>query len=161
MARRHRGRVQTEVIRGITVRPLRNGETAAVQAVFDRLGPRSRHLRFGGAKNVLSQSDLELLSRIDGNHHALVALVGGLPIGIARLVRNGDVAEVAFAVTDEWQGKGVGTILVERLACDARAAGIERFTAEIRPDNAPSLALARRLQAAWGSKIAAWRMQWV
>jgi acetyltransferase len=140
--------MQSEVIRGITVRPLRNGESEVVQAVFDRLGPQSRHLRFGGAKNVLTPSDLELLARVDGSHHVLVAVVAGAPVGIARLVRDGDSAEVAFAVADDWQGKGVGTVLVDRLAEDARAAGIERFTAQIRADNAPSIALARRLKAA-------------
>ena len=40
--------MRTELVKGITIRPLRNGETGAVQAVFDRLGPRSRLLRFGG-----------------------------------------------------------------------------------------------------------------
>jgi len=140
--------MNAEVIRGIKVRPLRGGETEVVQAVFDRLGPRSRLLRFGGAKNVLLPSDLELLSRVDATHHVLVAYIGHEPVGIARLVRDGNVAEVAYAVIDEWQGKGVGTVLVDRLAADARAAGIERFVSEIRPDNAPSLALARRLKAA-------------
>jgi GNAT superfamily N-acetyltransferase len=140
--------MNAEVIRGIKVRPLRGGETEVVQAVFDRLGPRSRLLRFGGAKNVLLPSDLELLSRVDATHHVLVAYVDREPVGIARLVRDGNVAEVAYAVVDEWQGHGVGTVLVDRLAADARAAGIERFTAEVRPDNAPSLALARRLEAA-------------
>ncbi len=148
MARRHPGQMNAEVIRGIKVRPLRGGETEVVQAVFDRLGPRSRLLRFGGAKNVLLPSDLELLSRVDATHHVLVAYIDREPIGIARLVRDGNVAEVAYAVADDWQGHGVGTVLVDRLAADARAAGIERFTAEIRPDNAPSLALARRLKAA-------------
>ena len=148
MARRHPGEMNAEVIRGIKVRPLRGGETEVVQAVFDRLGPRSRLLRFGGAKNVLLPSDLELLSRVDATHHVLVAYVDREPVGIARLVRDGNVAEVAYAVVDEWQGHGVGTVLVDRLAADARAAGIERFTASIRPDNAPSLALARRLEAA-------------
>ena len=140
--------MNAEVIRGIKVRPLRGGETEVVQAVFDRLGPRSRLLRFGGAKNVLLPSDLELLSRVDATHHVLVAYIDGEPVGIARLVRDGNVAEVAYAVADKWQGHGVGTVLVDRLAADARAAGIERFVAEIRPDNAPSLALARRLEAA-------------
>ena len=140
--------MNAEVIRGIKVRPLRGGETEVVQAVFDRLGPRSRLLRFGGAKNVLLPSDLELLSRVDATHHVLVAYIDREPVGIARLVRDGNVAEVAYAVVDEWQGHGVGTVLVDRLAADARAAGIERFTAEVRPDNAPSLALARRLEAA-------------
>ena len=61
--------VQTEFIQGITVRPLRPGDGATVQAVFDRLGPTSRRLRFGGAKNVRLPSDLELLSRVAANHH--------------------------------------------------------------------------------------------
>jgi hypothetical protein len=98
--------MHAEVIRGITVRPLRNGETEVVQAVFDRLGARSRLLRFNGAKNVLTRSDLELLARVDGDHHVLVAYQGGEPVGIARLARDGDSAEVAFAVVDDLQGKG-------------------------------------------------------
>jgi GNAT superfamily N-acetyltransferase len=140
--------MHAEVIRGITIRPLRNGEAEVIQAVFDRLSARSRLLRFHGAKNVLTRGDLEALSRVDDTHHVLVALVDGEPVGIARLVRDGDAAEVAFAVADEWQGRGVGTLLVDRLAADARAAGITRFVAEVQPDNAPSLALARRLRAA-------------
>jgi GNAT superfamily N-acetyltransferase len=140
--------MHAEVIRGITVRPLRNGETEVVQAVFDRLGPRSRLLRFNGAKNVLTRSDLELLSRVDGNHHVLVAWHDGEPVGIARLVRDGDTAEVAFAVVDDLQGKGVGTILADRLSADGRAAGIKRFNAQVRADNTPSVRLVARLQAA-------------
>ena len=138
--------MNTEVIRGITVRPLRGGETEVVQAVFDRLGPRSRLLRFGGAKNVLLASDLELLTRVDGDHHVLVALVEGEPVGIARLVRHDDLGEVAFAVADRWQGKGVGTALVDRLGEDARAAGITRFCGDVNAGNAPSLALVQRLK---------------
>jgi GNAT superfamily N-acetyltransferase len=140
--------MRSEAINGITVRPLRNGETGTVQAVFDRLGARSRLLRFHGAKNVLTAADLAALARVDDTHHVLVALVDGQPIGIARLVRDGDSAEVAFAVADAWQGRGVGTILVERLREDARAAGITRFVAEVLPGNAPGLALAARLKAA-------------
>lgn len=148
MARRHPEEMNAEVIRGIKIRPLRSGETEVVQAVFDRLGPRSRLLRFGGAKNVLLPGELESLARVDATHHVLVAYIDREPVGIARLVRDGNVAEVAYAVVDEWQGHGVGTVLVDRLAEDARAAGIERFVAEVRADNAPSLALARRLEAA-------------
>jgi RimJ/RimL family protein N-acetyltransferase len=140
--------MNAEVIEGITVRPLRNGETAVVQAVFDRLGPRSRLLRFGGAKNVLFPKELEEMAKVDGDHHVLVAYLGGDPVGIARLVRDGDTAEVAFAVVDDLQGNGIGTVLVERLGADARAAGIRRFHADVRPDNKPSLALAARLEAA-------------
>jgi N-acetylglutamate synthase-like GNAT family acetyltransferase len=137
--------MRAELIRGITIRPLRNGETEAVQAVFDRLGPRSRLLRFGGAKNVLSPAELRELARVDGDHHVLVALHEGEPVGIARLVRDGSVAEVAFAVADAWQRSGVGTALIDRLAADARAAGIQELRATMHGDNAPSLALMRRV----------------
>jgi acetyltransferase len=136
--------MRTEVIRGITVRPLRSGETEVVQAVFDRLGPRSRLLRFGGAKNVLLPADLEQLARVDGDHHVLVAWLDSEPVGIARLVRDGMAADVAIAVADEWQHRGVGTTLMERLAGDARAAGIEELRATLHADNAASLALMRR-----------------
>jgi len=140
--------MHSEVVRGITIRPLRNGDGDVVQAVFDRLGPASRQLRFGGAKNVLSPADLELLSRVDADHHVLVAFAGSTPVGIGRLVRHGCSAEVAFAVADEWQSRGVGRVLADRLAADARAAGITSFHADVRPDNVRSLALLRHVQAA-------------
>jgi acetyltransferase len=138
--------MRAELVGGVTIRPLRNGDTAAVQAVFDRLGPDSRRRRFGGAKNVLTAYDLAQLARVDANHHVLVALVDGEPIGIARLVRNGATAEVAVEVADEWQGRRVGTLLMSRLADDARAAGIERLHADVGYDNAASLALLRRAE---------------
>jgi len=133
--------MNAEVIRGITVRSLRNGETAVVQTVFDRLGPRSRRLRFGGAKNVLTPAELQQLARVDGDHHVLVAWYGGEPVGIARLVRDGEMADVAFAVVDDLQGNGVGSVLTQRLAEDARAAGIRALRATMSADNAPSLKL--------------------
>lgn len=137
--------MHAEVIRGITVRPLRSGEAAVVQAVFDRLGPTSRLLRFGGAKTVLTPGDLERLSRVDGDHLVLVAVVDREPIGIGRLVRDGDEAEVAIAVGDAWQHRGVGTVLADRLAADARAAGIRTLRATMHAENRASLALMWRM----------------
>jgi L-amino acid N-acyltransferase YncA len=136
--------MRTEHVDGVTIRPLRNGDAASVQAVFDRLGPESRRRRFGGSKNVLTAYDLEQLARVDANRHVLVALVDGDPIGIARLVRDGDTAEVAVEVVDEWQGRRVGTLLMSCLAGDARAAGIRRLRADVDYDNVASRALMRR-----------------
>jgi acetyltransferase len=137
--------MNAEVIRGIAVRPLRNGETEVVQEVFDRLGPRSRRLRFGGAKNVLTRAELDELARVDGDRHVLVAWYGGAPVGIARLVRDGVTADVAFAVVDPLQGNGVGSVLSQRLVEDARAAGIRTLRATMSADNAASLALMKRI----------------
>ncbi|HEY7398627.1 MAG TPA: GNAT family N-acetyltransferase [Gaiellaceae bacterium] len=136
--------MRSELIDGVTIRPLRNGEVVAVQAVFERLGSGSRLARFGGAKTVLTRDDLAQLARVDARHHVLVALVDCVPIGIARLVRDGDSAEVAVEVADEWQGRRVGTLLMARLADDARAAGIARLHAFVPYGNVVSRRLMRR-----------------
>ena len=139
--------MHSQYVSGITIRPLRSGETSLVQCVFDQLGPRSRLLRFGGAKTALSAAELDELALIDGRRHALVAFDGKIPIGIARLVRDADdrtFAEVAFAVADSWQGRGVGKALFEQLTADARAAGITHLRSYIHAENRPSLALLRR-----------------
>jgi GNAT superfamily N-acetyltransferase len=151
--------MKAEVIRGITVRSLRGGETEVVQAVFDRLGPRSRLLRFGGAKNVLVPGELEQLARVDGDHHVVVAWLAGEPVGIARLVRDGSVADVAFAVIDDLQGNGVGTVLSQRLAEDARAAGIETLRATVSAENAASLALLKGMTAGLKVQSAAGQLE--
>ncbi|MFL5928512.1 MAG: GNAT family N-acetyltransferase [Gaiellaceae bacterium] len=151
--------MNAEVIRGITIRRLRSGETGVVQAVFDRLGPQSRRLRFGGAKNVLTRSDLEQLARVDGEHHVLVAWLGDEPVGIARLVRDGSVADVAFAVVDSLQGNGVGSVLSQRLAEDARAAGILMLRATMSAENRASLALMRRMTDRLDVRYAAGQME--
>ena len=140
---------------GIIIRPLRDGDTATVEAVFARLGDGSRRRRFGGAKPRLSDSELALLARADRDRHVLVAYLDGdrRPAGIARLVRQGQAAEVAFEVADECQGRGIGTALARSLAADARAAGIAEFRATVAGDNRPAMSLlsrcTRRLRAGW------------
>lgn len=140
--------MHSEFVAGVTIRPLRRGETDVVQAVFDQLGVHSRLLRFGGAKTALSPAELDQLTLVDGRRHALVAFAGPVPIGIARLVRDADdpaTAEVAYAVADDWQGRGVGTALLERLTADARAAGVTRLRAFLHAENRRSLSLLRRV----------------
>jgi GNAT superfamily N-acetyltransferase len=131
---------------GFVVRPLRNGDTETVTAVFARLGERSRRLRFAAAKPRLSEAEQEALARVDRRHHVLVAYVDGdpRPAAIARLVRQGDAADVAFEVADELQGRGIGTALAEALAADARAAGIVEFHATVAGDNRQVISILSR-----------------
>jgi ribosomal protein S18 acetylase RimI-like enzyme len=132
----------------LIVRPLRHGDVRTVMAVFERLGEQSRRLRFNGAKPCLSFDDLRALSTVDHSHHALVGYVEGdpQPVAIARLVRNDhDTAEIAFAVADEYQHKGIGSALAGELVSDARAAGIAEITALASSDNPAAVALLRRI----------------
>ena len=132
---------------GVTIRPLRNGDTETVAAVFARLGDRSREKRFCGAKPRLSEQELKHLARVDDTRHALVGYVDGdpEPAGIARLVRDGSSAEIAFSVADAHQGRGVGSILARELAADARAAGIGELVGTVCGDNPAVVSLLRRI----------------
>jgi ribosomal protein S18 acetylase RimI-like enzyme len=130
----------------LLVRPLRRGDVRTVMAVFARLGDQSRRARFNGPKPCLSSSELRQLAAIDSNHHALVAHVQGdpLPVAIARLVRDGHTAEIAFAVADDYQHRGIGSALTAELLADARAAGITEITALASSGNRAAVALLRR-----------------
>jgi ribosomal protein S18 acetylase RimI-like enzyme len=131
----------------ILVRPLRRGDTATVQAVFERLGEASRRARFNGAKPRLGEKELRWLAAVGAAHHALVAFVDGdpAPVAIARLVRFGGSGEIAFEVADAYQGLGIGSALTRELVADARAAGVREVTALVRDDNPAALAVLRRV----------------
>ena len=149
------GCMHSRYLDGVIIRPLRDGDTATVNAVFARLGEGSRRHRFAGAKPQLSQEELALLARVDRDHHVLVAYVAGdaRPVAIGRLVRQGRAAEVAFEVVDECQGRGIGTALARTLADDARAAGIVEFHATVAGDNPRVISILSRctrgLRATW------------
>jgi GNAT superfamily N-acetyltransferase len=135
--------VHTRYIGGLRIRTLRNGDTETVEALFARLGPRSREQRFCGAKPQLTDAELTALARVDRDHHVLVGYLDGdrQPVGMARLARVGAAAEVAFEVADAYQGRGIGSILAHELAADARASGISELVATICGDNRRSVSL--------------------
>lgn len=132
---------------GLVVRPLVDGDVETVRAVFERLGERSRRARFNGPKPQLSPAELEHLAAVDATRHVLVGYLEGddRPVAIARLVRDGSSAEVAFEVADEHQQRGIGSALTAELLADARAAGITEITALVSSDNSAAVSLLRRL----------------
>jgi acetyltransferase len=132
---------------GLTIRPLRNGDSATVEALFARLGERSRTQRFCGAKPRLTERELHALARIDQNRHALVGYVDRdqAPAAIARLFRDGNRAEIAIEVADVYQGRGLGSVLGYELAADARAAGITELVGTVCGDNPPMVSILRRI----------------
>ena len=131
----------------LLVRPLRHGDVRTVMGVFRRLGEQSRRARFNGPKPCLTASELKHLASVDRTRHALVAYVQGdpEPVAIARLVRDGRSAEIAFAVADEQQRRGIGSALTAELIADARAAGITEITALVSSNNPAAVALIRRI----------------
>jgi RimJ/RimL family protein N-acetyltransferase len=143
----------------IVVRPIEPGDLPALDLGFHRLGALSRLRRFREPLDRLSRAQLTYLTQVDhDSHEAFVAFdaARGELIGVARYVREPQEptrAEIAFAVVDTWQDRGVGRVLVERLAGRARAAGIDRFNAVMLVGNDA----ARRLLAHVADEVSARR----
>src|SRR4051794_20036966 len=117
----------------LDIRPVTPDDRAIIRRGFERLGPQSRYRRFFGPMPGLGERDLDYLTRADHHdHEAFVAIdpESGDGVGVARYVRTApDAAEPAIAVVDDWQGRGVGTRLLDALVERALAEGIARFDA--------------------------------
>lgn len=121
---------------------------------FERLSPESRYRRFFSTKNTLTERELDYLTDVDQRDHFAVA-VGRYRddgseegLGVARFVRlteRPDTAEAAVAVVDDAQGKGLGTLLFQRLSSAARERGVERIRSEVLGENAPMQEMLRHL----------------
>jgi RimJ/RimL family protein N-acetyltransferase len=129
------------------LRPLRPRETEPLLSVFDAMSSRSRANRYLTGIPRLTPTMLEILAAVDGHRHvAWVATVSGRPVGIARYVEaEPGVAEIAFEVADDHQGRGLGAVLLDTVTTIAAAYGIGRVRATVLPANAPSLRLLARL----------------
>ena len=122
----------------IRVRPIRAADEGALLAFLETLSDRSRVLRFLSAGANL-RGEAHLFAQADGQRsYALVALAGPEQRIVGHgmyVVAGGGKAEIAFAIADAYQGRGLGTILLAHLAAHACATGIETFIALTRSDN--------------------------
>jgi GNAT superfamily N-acetyltransferase len=117
---------------------------------FERLSPRSRSRRFLAPISELTEEMVRYLTEIDHHdHEAMIALEQtGEGVGVARYVRDPDrpdVAEVAVTVIDDWQGRGLGTLLLEVISARAREEGITTFTALMLATNQEMMDLLAQL----------------
>ena len=121
---------------------------AAVDAVFAGLSTQSRYLRFHSPVPRLPESVRARLVDVDGRRHAaVVAEVPGLgPIGLGQVFGPGTgTADVAVAVVDAWQRRGVGTLLLTALAALAEEIGYSELRGSVLPENVAMQRLARKV----------------
>jgi len=132
----------------VRLRLLSRGDRDLVAGFFAGLSAQSRRRRFLQAMPRLPEPLLRYLVDVDGHRHvALVAQVDGQTAGIARFVALPDqpgAAEVAVTVTDRFQGRGIGGLLVDALRPLADQAGVGSFVYLVDPTNRPMLRLLRR-----------------
>jgi GNAT superfamily N-acetyltransferase len=133
----------------IRIRQIEPSDRDELAAGFERMSPESRFRRFLSPMTSLSNRDLDYFTRVDHHdHEALVAVEpeSGAGIAVARYVRlDGERAEPAVAVADDWQGRGVGTVLLDALAERAYECGVRCFQATLLATNAEALGLLRGL----------------
>ncbi|HKP89588.1 MAG TPA: GNAT family N-acetyltransferase [Thermoleophilaceae bacterium] len=128
--------------RTVRVRPIQPDDKRLLADAFQRLSAESRRRRFLTPATELSAEDLAYLTEVDHRRHEAVVAIDpadGSIVGSARYVqvpRERETAEVAVAVVDDWQRRGVATALLSYLSRRARENGIESFRAYVSSENA-------------------------
>jgi RimJ/RimL family protein N-acetyltransferase len=125
------------------VRPITADDASALTAFHARLSAKSIYFRFFAPYPVLTADDVERFTVVDyRDRFAVVVIANDLLVGVARYERMAQTeAEIAFLIEDTYQGAGLGTILLERLAVAASDSGISRLVAEVMPSNTRMIAV--------------------
>ena len=134
----------------IEVRALRPDDREALVAAVRGMSDKSLYKRFFGFKREFSEQETSRFVDVDFREHvALVAAAAGPQAPILAGARYVTIApgraELACAVTDAYQGQGLGKILIRHLAAIAKQSGVRELIAEVLPENTGML---RVLQSA-------------
>ncbi|MCG8405033.1 MAG: GNAT family N-acetyltransferase [Phycisphaerales bacterium] len=125
------------------MRPLRLTDESLLHDMFYRLSEKSVHDRFFRMIKAMPHDKLQTLLRVDYEADmALVVLTDDIAekeemVAIAHYFNDQptNFADAAFLVRDDYQGKGIGTLLISALVDVARSHGIAGFTADVLTDN--------------------------
>ena len=139
----------------VLIRPVLADDKERFRDGFARLSPQSRYRRFMSPIDELTPDMLRRFTEVDYRDHfayvGLLAQEADQPgIGVARYVRLPDdpsVAEAAVTVIDDYQRRGLGTLLLEALGAVGLENGIERFRGYALDDNRPMLELLTQMGA--------------
>ncbi|HEY6906399.1 MAG TPA: GNAT family N-acetyltransferase, partial [Ignavibacteriaceae bacterium] len=127
---------------GLIFRPAVPADIPKVESFMSRVSRESLRMRFMAAvAQVPSDIIKQMCSGDLKNSASLIALTGddddAVIVGLGNYIAtvNGQTAEIALLIEDDYQGRGIGTLLLERLAGLAAANGFSEFEAEVLPDN--------------------------
>lgn len=135
----------------ITIRPISAADLALEQEFVDGLSASTAYQRLMSAR----RPSIEELRRFtDINHERELALIATTPvqgrerqIGVARYVKESSPGDAEFAIvlSDDWQGRGLGTRLLVSLLVAAKSQGVRRLIGTTMSENRGMLALGRKL----------------
>src|SRR6188472_3571447 len=130
----------------VRVRPVQPDDEPRLVAFLEGLSTEARAFRFFSGGLRMRRAARDAMAQLEAGGFGLVAVAGEPSTVVAHAMcsRPTDgAAEVAFAVADDWQGRGLATLLLAHLAAEARTRGIETFTATVLPDNHKMIAVFR------------------
>lgn len=143
---------------GCLIRPIQPDDATALQVFVRSLSDEARYMRFVSVMRELTPKMLARYTLIDYNRElALIATVPqtdeqgntqDLIVGLAHYLRNRDgrTAEYALVIADDWQGRGLGRQLMDRLIQAAQDQGLELIEGLVLSNNRPM----RNLMQTWG-----------
>jgi GNAT superfamily N-acetyltransferase len=133
--------------RRLTLRLLQPGDAELLTRFFWRLSGETVYRRFFYPNRLPNDTLLKKLVDVDHcDREALIALDDKGIVGVARYgTDNGGSHDVAVVVADDWQGRGLGGMLIRRLAHIARMRGIASFHATMLGNNGRAQSLVRGL----------------
>lgn len=137
----------------LALRPVHFNDWRNASASIERLSTDSLYRRFFTVPKFTNAMLMRLADVDYVRQFAWVALAVDEPgqpgVGVGRYVHDGSgpVAELAFTVIDDYQGRGLGSLLFDALAAAARVNGISRFSALVLYDNRPMLRILERAGA--------------
>lgn len=136
----------------ITIRPAKPVDERRIQEHFYNQDKDDIYSRFFQARTRFVRDDVERMFQIDYiKNLTLLAVVGEFGFGKVVAVveylldQAKNIAEVAFSVSKDWQGKGLGKILMRKLCETARENGISGLTAYTMPGNQGMIKLFKSL----------------
>lgn len=123
----------------LLLRPVLPGDSERTLQGHVRFSAETLYRRFMSAR-VPSPALMDYLAEVDYVDHFVWVMTDrdGNPVADARFVRDDndpEVAEIAFTVADAYQGRGIGSFLIDALAVAARVAGVSKFSGRMLADN--------------------------
>jgi acetyltransferase len=135
----------------VLIRPIKPEDEEKHFAFFHSLSRQTNYYRFFSYRKKLTHEQITRFTQIDYDREmAIIALVEEngkeKTIGVNRLVYypRDDRYEFALVVTDDWQDKGVGKVLMEKLISIARDRGIKTIYGNILAENNRMIQFCRR-----------------
>lgn len=153
-AQAYEARELTLAGQSVLIRSIRAEDKPILQEGMHHLSKESLYARFFTFKSELSDVELKFFTEMDFVHHVglmatLTTADGDRPVGVGRYIMSKDLekdnrAELAFAVDDEYQGLGIGTLLLKHLTVIGKANKLSQFVAFVLPTNRKMLGVLRQ-----------------